>query len=186
MLPHEATDSPKLDNVQAPIETKLSPSEQHNIQIQQRARRLLGKQDYPGVIALFKDETEKGVDEKVLANEYLVAANSSLDQADSSMEQGHYAAAAILMKSVQDSYPRRSELQKKIVASPVQITQKIDICSEKLMEAGLVAYRSGAFTTALEIWQQILEFNPEHQAALNSIQTTQLQLSNLKNLNSKE
>jgi cytochrome c-type biogenesis protein CcmH/NrfG len=54
------------------------------------------------------------------------------------------------------------------------------------MEAGLVAYRSGEFAAAIDIWQQVLEFNPQHQAAKDSIQTTERQLVNLKALDSKE
>ena len=90
------------------------------------------------------------------------------------------------MKTVQDSYPRSLELQQQVTATPAQIADKIDLCTEELMETGLVAYRTGELATAIDVWAQVLELNPQHQAAQNSIKTTQLQLSNLKSLDNKE
>ncbi|MGK2905382.1 MAG: tetratricopeptide repeat protein [Desulfuromonadales bacterium] len=155
-------------------------------QTQQRARQLLDAQDYTGTIYFIQDELSKGLDEQALAKEYLQAVNASLVEAELLMKQGHYQRAALLFKTVRDSDLRSLELQQQITASPTQLTDKINLCTEKLMDAGLVAYRSGDFAKAIDSWEQVLKFNPQHQAAQNSIQTTQLQLAKLKALNSKE
>lgn len=184
-LPHEATDSPKLESVQAPTELP-DTSRQDGVRAQQQARRLLDEQDYAGAIDFIREKNNTGLDEHVLSESYLQAAHGSLQQAEALMQQGHYSRAALLFKAVRDSYPRSLELQQRVTASPEQLTDKIDFCTEKLMGEGLVAYRSGAFATAIDFWQQVLKLDPQHQAAQSSIQTTQLQLANLKTLNSKD
>jgi len=147
---------------------------------------LLDKQDYNGTIDFIRNEIRKGLEEQVLAKEYLQAANAILVEADLLMRQEHYQRAALLFQSIQDSYPLSLELQQQITASPAQLTEKINLCTERLMDAGLVAYRSGDFAKAIDSWEQVLKFNPQHQAAQNSIQTTKLQLAKLKALNGKK
>lgn len=185
MLPHEGKGLPERGNVQAPIESP-DPSGWSNAQAQQRVRQLLGEQDYIGTINLIRDEVSKGADEQILAEEYLQAANGSLSQAETLLKQGHFSRAALLLKTVQESSPLYPALQQRVATSPVQLADKIQLCTEKLMEEGLIAYRSGGFASAIDSWQQILKFNPQHQAARDSIQTTQLQMAKLKTLNSKD
>jgi tetratricopeptide (TPR) repeat protein len=183
-LPHETTALPKA-RIQAPTESTL-PSAQKNDLARRQARQLLEKQDYIGAINLIQAEIRKGLDEQVMGEEYLQAANSSLGQADTFLKQGRYPKAALIFKTVQESYPQSLGLQKQVTASPMQLANKLNLCTEKLMEEGLVAYRSGEFAIAIVVWEQVLEFNPQHQAAQNSIQTTQLQISNLKSLDNKQ
>jgi hypothetical protein len=54
--------------------------------------------------------------------------------------------------------------------------------AENRMDAGLAAYHPGEFSVAFNPWQQVLELNPQHQDAQNSVQNTPLQLSNLNDL----
>lgn len=183
MLPNEVTDSSRK-HVQEPIEAADLP-EQRETRAHQQVSQLLERQDYVGTINLIQRERHKGVAEQKMAKEYLQAANGILRQTDTLMKQGQYSKAALLLRTVQASYPRSLELQKQITASPVQLTNKLDLCTEKIMASGVAAYRSGEFATAIDIWQQVLEYNPQHQAAKNSIETTQLQLSNLKTLDRK-
>ncbi len=102
------------------------------------------------------------------------------------MKKGNYPDAAIPLKTVQASFPQSLKLQQQVTATPGQLADKIELCTEKIMEAGLRAYRSGELAKAIQYWEQILEYNPQYKAARNSIQTTQLQLAKLKILNSKD
>lgn len=151
-----------------------------------RADGSLSNKYHIDTIALIQQEFRKGVAEEVLGKEYLQAANTCLSRADSLIQDGHYSEAGLLLKTVQDSYPLSPQLQEQVAASPVQIKAKIDLCTDKLMEAGMLAYRSGELASASTIWQQVLTFEPQHQAAQNSIQTTQQQLLKLKALSNKE
>jgi len=183
-LPQEVKDLPKR-GTEPELTESLDTSSQRTSQALRQAHQLLSMQDYTGTINLIQEEIHKGANEQSLAKEYLLAANHNLNQANALMEPGDYQKAGLLFKTVQDSYPRSHELQEQLPASPEQLADKINLCMEKLMEAGLTAYRTGEFVTAIDVWQQVLEFNPQHQAAQDSIQTTKLQLSNLKTLDGK-
>ena len=145
--------------------------------------RLLNEQDYAGAMELIQAEIRKGTNESRLSKEYLQASNGGLGQAKTLMQQGHYFRAAFLLKNLRATYPRTPELQQQVATTPTQLTADIALCTQNLMEAGLVAYRAGELSTALDIWQQILAVDPQHQAAKNASQTTQQQLLKLKTLN---
>lgn len=147
---------------------------------------MLSNKYYIDTIDLIQKEIRKGVDEEVLGKEYLQAANACLSRADTLLKDGQFSEAGFLLKTVHDSYPQSGKLQGQIAASPAQIKVKIDFCTDKLMEAGLLAYRSGELAPAINIWQQVLAVNPQHQAAQNSLHTTRQQLSKLKALNSTD
>ena len=185
MLPHEPKVSPEPVNVQKttkqPDTTVLK-----NARAQKQARRLLDEQKYAGAVNLIRDEISKGAEEQALAEEYLEAVNTCLESADGLLKTGDYPDAALLFKTVLDGYPKSPELQQRVALTRTQIADKLNTCAEKLMEAGLVAYRAGEFTRSIDIWQQILAFNPQHQAALDAIETTKQQLSTLKTLEDKE
>lgn len=184
-LSHEVKESQNPPSVQAPIKAPDQVEEQTNLALKQ-ARQLLSEKDYIGTINLIQEEIRKGGSEKALAKEYLQAVNASLSQAETFMSEGHYQNAALLLKTVQNSYPRNPKLKKQVTATPEQLKVKIDFCTDNLMEAGLIAYRSGEFATAINIWQQVLAIDPQHQVAQSSIQTTEQQLSKLKSLNKND
>lgn len=170
---------------------KVSPepgkaSDLKNQQLRQQARQLLDKQEYVATLNFIRDEILKGAKEQALAEEYLEAANTCLEHADNLMEIGDYSGAAMLFKTVQESYPKAPALQHRVTLTQTQISDQLVTCAEKLMETGLVAYRAEEFTKSIDIWQQILVFNPEHQAALDAIETTRQQISRLKALKDKE
>lgn len=147
---------------------------------------MLDKHEYAGAVNFIHEEVRKGAEEQALAEEYLQAANTSLERANELMKRAEYPGSAGLYKTVLDAYPKAPELQQRVLLTSTQIADQLDICAENLMEAGLVAYRAGEFTRGIEIWQQIIAFNPQHQAALDAIETTEEQLSRLKTMNDKE
>ena len=156
-----------------------------NQEARKQARHLLDKHKYAAAVNFISDEIIKGADEQALAEEYLEAANTCLEHADKLMKGEDYLNASKLFKTVRDGYPKVQALQKRVKLTRTQIADQLYVCAEKLMEAGLVAYRAEEFTKSIDIWQQILVFNPTHQAANNAIQTTKQQISKLKMLENK-
>lgn len=185
MLPHGPQAPPEPANIQKtsqqPDQTDLK-----NQRARLQARSLLDKQEYAAAVDFIRDAILKGAGEQALGEEYLEATNSSLAQADSLIKAADYAAAALLFKTVLDGYPQTPDLQQRVTLTRTQIADRLNSCAERLMEAGLVAYRAGEFDRSIDIWQQILVFDPQHQAALDAIETTRQQLSRLKSLKDKE
>lgn len=146
---------------------------------------MLDEQNYAGAVNFIHEEIRKGAEEQSLANEYLQAANTCLERANELMKKADYPGAARLYKTVLDAYPKAPELTQRVLLTSTQIADQLNSCAENLMEAGLVAYRAGEFTKSIDIWQQIISFNPQHQAALDAIETTQEQLTRLKTMDKK-
>lgn len=183
ILPQEAQNlsrqasAPPIEKTQAPAPAPV----QENRRLQQSVRQLLSQQDYVGALSLI----ETGARHGTLLNSvyHIEATNGCLDEARGLYKAGAYDKAAEILLLVQQNYPNEPDLQQDITESPGQVQEKINGCADKLMEKGLVAYRSGELATAIDIWEQVLAINPGHPAAQNSIQTTQLQISKLKSMN---
>lgn len=183
MLPQEAADSVK-QKTQPPIKSRAL-AKQNEQRTRQLAHRLMAKQAYVEAIKLLRDEVRRGIEEKLLAEEYVQAVNGGHVQANTLIQHGDYPGAAFIFKTIQDNFPQSPEVQLQVAVSRSQLANGIETCTKKLMEAGLAAYRSGQFATAIDTWEQVLEIRPDHQVAQNSIQTTRLQLNNLKSMDNK-
>ncbi len=166
--------------------TPFQTDQVRRARVQEQARQLLHQGDYAGTMNLIQQEVAKGMDEKEFSSAYLKAARGSLAEADILMTDGHYAKAASLLQTVQKSYPQGPILQEQMAISPAQLQLKIDVCVEKLMEAGLLAYRSGELATAIKIWQQVFDVDPQHQAAQKAIQISRQQILKIKSLSATD
>lgn len=60
---------------------------------------------------------------------------------------------------------------------------RIRDCSERLMEAGLLRYRSGNLAEAIATWRRIEDFDPSFEDARRCIETATAQQRNLEKLN---
>ena len=66
-----------------------------------------------------------------------------------------------------------------------EIDNNIQDCADKLMNDGLIAYRTGDLADAISIWAKIDRFMPEHPPSHIAMNTARRQLRNLKKLTSK-
>ena len=148
----------------------------------QTVERLLERQDYAEAIRLSYEELRKNPARQV-DSLFVKSMNAGLNQADLYVQAESYDSAAELLKTVKDYYPAKNSLQPQLTKTPSQVSESLDICIQNMMEAGLLAYRSDDFQTAMGLWEKIIIIDPQHAAALNSLQTTRMQLSKLKDLN---
>lgn len=146
---------------------------------------LLTTEDYPAALALIRKELRRGLREPQIADEYLQAINGTLALASDAFTSGGYARAGALLQQARLGYPHEATLVARVELPPRDLDARIDSCAEELMEHGLAAYRSGELGSAIQIWEQILTFDPEHKAARKAIQTTRLQLDNLETLDNR-
>jgi tetratricopeptide (TPR) repeat protein len=145
---------------------------------------LLERQQYADAIRLTAKRLGQNPTEQH-AEEFVRSMNGGLNQADRLMQSGNLEQAAQLLKIVRRHYPSKATLQQQLTKTSAQVDKDINLSTQKMMEEGLLAYRSGDFTAAIDLWKKVIAIDPQHVAAQNSLQTTQLQLSKLKNLNSK-
>ena len=112
--------------------------------------------------------------------------NKLLDKADHHLETENYGSAGSAFKGVLDSYPADVVLQQKVKWNRAQISERIEICSAKLMEKGLLEYRAGNLKSAVRTWRKLVSFNPEYEGAKKSLDTTLMQMKSLRGLKNKE
>ena len=138
--------------------------------------------DFPAALEEIRREAGRGTPESDLAAEILPALNGAIAQAESQLQGNNPAQAGLLYRASLDGFPRDPELAAKVKLTAPELETKIGLCADKLMEKGLSAYRIGNLNDAIEIWKQVLVFQPQHQASQNAIQTAYTQLQNLKSI----
>lgn len=175
--PRQETTNP---SIRQPIESTRSPEKTSPQTIEQ----LLAQQDYAEAIRLAAKEARQpsgqGPEER-----FIKAVNAGLNQADLLMQSENYGPAAQLLKTIRDCYPSKASLQQQLAKTSSQVTEALDLCTQSMMAAGLMAYRAGDLPGAVDIWEKIIAVDPQHAAAHNSLQTARMQLSRLKSLNEK-
>lgn len=150
--------------------------------VKQRLQPLLAESDQQAALKLIRREVNTGLAEQSIAGEYLLALNGIIDRSRVLMKQGEYSLAGQLLQTAQEAYPESSELAKHARLPLEELKDWRTRCADALMEQGLVAYRREDLDGALNIWQQILVFDPEHPAASKAVRTTEMQLANLRRM----
>lgn len=83
-----------------------------------------------------------------------------------------------LFRKLLTLYPR--QLSPPPSVSTRKLKQHLAECSDRLMAKGLAEYRAGQLEQAIASWRDILSFDSKHRAAKKAIDTTTIQLRNLR------
>jgi len=114
---------------------------------------------------------------------YSEAINGLVGVGDSWMKQKEYEKAGLSYRKALDYYPSEAPIVRKVKLSRQEVLKKMGDCSNSLMEAGLLKYRSGRIEEAISIWEKITRFDPVNAEALKALDTATIQLENLRKLN---
>jgi tetratricopeptide (TPR) repeat protein len=164
--------------------TSGSPSEAM-ASVRQEIRRQLAAENYRSALNLLRKEIKGGRPEAALAEEYALAVNGVLVQAEQDRKQGFPEKAGELFRSAHDGYPKTEAVAKMVRLPPPEILARIEDCAKELMERGLVAYRAGDLERAIRTWKTIHAFNPRHQASRKAMETAEVQRANLEKVEAK-
>ena len=152
----------------------------------QKITRLLADDQYLEALAVIRQSSHEGATEREFGGAYRETLIGLVKQADALLDAEDYGSAGLRYRALLENFPGDRESAGNNLPSVGQVTSRIDLCAEKLMEQGLASYRSGQLQDAIATWQKILVFCPQHQAGLNAIQTARTQLSNLQKLNAND
>ena len=125
---------------------------------------------------------QKQVAESSLADLSTTVINRLLVTAEGTKESEQTAEAGRKFMLAKQIYPSDN--------APIDLTledidNNIQDCANKLMNDGLIAYRTGDLVDAINIWAKIDRFMPEHPPSHIARNTAREQLHNLKKLTSK-
>ncbi len=160
------------------------PAESVTVQAEQKVDLLLEQQAYAEAISYAAESINQNQAAR-LAKPLVKAINAGLNQSGLLMQSGHFEQAARLLKTIKTNYPMDATRQQQVSKTSAQVDNDFTLSTQKMMDAGLIAYRAGDFPTAIDIWENILAIDPDHAAAQNSLETTLIQLSKLKDLHNK-
>lgn len=150
--------------------------------LRRKVAALLEKKSYRRAIELMSSRNQPGYPATGMEREYLTAINGLIATGEEALSHGDYAAAGQSFRAVLDYYPVKASLRGRVKRDPLQLKKQLEICANRLLELGLMEYRSGNLQNAIRIWKGILGFDAGHQEALKAIETATVQLRELQNM----
>ncbi len=159
---------PDLQQQEAALNGKVAP--------------LLGKKEYARALELMTTKDHPGSPPEGMQREYLLAVNGLLESGETSLAAKEYAEAGHAFTKVLAVYPVTRSVRGRVKWSAEQVAARVDSCSAKLMEEGLLEYRRGRLADAVRIWKELVAFNPEYRGARKAIETASRQLKALQAL----
>ena len=167
-----------------PQRSPKTHSPEHTPQtLQRQLATLLAGGKHLAALSLIGIEIAHGQAENHFLGQYSAALNGVLNKALHLQHADQSRQAGALYRAAWVNYPRSLVLRDQTLMTLTEIDASIELCANALLEEGLQAYRRGALEEAIDSWEAISVFHPEHVASQRSIATTRTQLANLKRLN---
>ncbi len=152
------------------------------IDVREELRGLLKRREYPEALRLIKEELEKGMPESYFIDEYPAVMNGLIEAAERLFRKEAYKDAGLLFGMALRGFPETRAVAARIRGTPGSLTSRMEACSERLMEQGMLRYREGELEEAIRIWKEILLFSPGDEGARKAIETATVQLETLKSM----
>ena len=169
-------------------EKAVMPSEEISAEQQQTLLRkkvaaLLEKNSYRRALELMNGRANPGAPAAGMDREYLTAMNGMIATGEESLSKADYAVAGQSLRVVLDFYPVQASLRGKINRDQAQVRKQLETSGNRLLEQGLMEYRSGNLQNAISKWKEIITFDTGNKEAIKAIETATVQLRTLKNIN---
>ena len=153
-----------------------------NADIRKEIADHIQNRDYTTAIDLIMVEVKNGKQETTYDGQYVASINGLIESGMEYYAERDYGRAGIAFTKVIDNFPSSRSLTTSIKSSPRQIKSYIKKLTDKLMGEGLKEYRSGNLGNAISTWRKIIDYNPGNSEANKMIDTTTIQMKNLKKI----
>ena len=157
-------------------------AEQQQALLRKKVTALLEKSSYRRAIELMSSRNNPGTPAAGMDREYLMAIKGLIATGEESLARGDYADAGQSFRLVLDFYPVHSSLRGKVNRGPTQVRNQLDTSADRLMEQGLIEYRSGHLQNAINKWKGITVFDAGNKEAIKAIETATIQLRALEKI----
>lgn len=169
-------------------EKAVMPSEEISAEQQQSLLRrkvaaLLEKNSYNRALDLMSSRTNPGAPPAGVDREYIMAMNGIIAAGEESLSRSDYAVSGQSFRVALDFYPVQASLRGRISRDQAQVRKQLETCANRLLEQGLMEYRSGNLQNAIGRWKEIITFDANNKEALKAIETATVQLRTLQNMN---
>ena len=157
---------------------EVSAKERQLQTLHSQIRSRLEQREFLKALRLLQQEVNGGTSEASLAEEYRLALLGEMSYIEDMSIIEQFSECGISSRQLLNLYPH--SLPAISGVSVGQIRQKLNFCSDQLMAKGLAAYRAGDMQQAIDFWTALLVFDPERIEAKKAIETSSIQLRNLK------
>ena len=121
--------------------------DQQQANLRKKVASLLEKKSYRRAIELLSDRKHPGSPAAGMEKEYLQAINGLIAAGEESLSHDDYSAAGQSFRLALDYYPVPASLRGKIRRNQPQLRKQLETCANRLLEQGLMAYRSDNLET---------------------------------------
>lgn len=142
-------------------------------------RRSLAAANYLEALRVLAAAGERGLPAHTFRKDYARALAGAVADGRSLLEKNPGGAGLVFGEALKH-FPEGFSTEESGGITAGQVQEFIDTCSRLLMAEGLEAYRQGRLEQAIESWQEILRFAPDHAEAARFVKTSTLQLKNLQ------
>ncbi len=146
---------------------------------------LVQKGSYAEAIELIGEADKRSASEKPSTALYVKALCGLADRGMTYYKARDYKRARATFKYVIQHMPDDGSVEDNIRYSAEQIRSLMKTSEDKMMQQGLMKYRSGNLGDAITIWKEILKLNPGRTEAKKALETATIQLKNLKKIENK-
>lgn len=129
-------------------------------------------------LRLLRSQTPEGRTAATFATEYEQSLLLGMRQGQELFAKEDFYLAGKHFRSLLELYPHTLSPAGRIPAQ--QIAQRLSDCSDGLMAKGLAEYRAGRLEEAIAFWKATLALDPKRHEAKKAIETSTVQLRNLK------
>lgn len=172
--------------------TVFSPSYWHSATdkapqptLRQQIEKSLAADDLKRAHRLILSDRQSGADNSQWHDLNRETFNRLVSKARLARKQSDPGRAGRFFRLAEEIYPAAGDSGAAHTVSALEIRTEVESCSRELMLSGLSAYRSGELDLAVEIWQEIERFNPEHTPSRLAIRTAKIQKEKLDRLTVK-
>lgn len=137
--------------------------------------------NYTAALMLYAELYDTCRDRRVV-DLYIAAGKQVREMADRALQKKDFPNAGRLYTALLESKVTSAAQLGLLSFDDGYLKRQIRICTQALMETGLVKYRDEQLDDAIAAWEKVLVFDPENRTVLRAIDTANRQRSSLKKM----
>ncbi|MFN2267013.1 MAG: hypothetical protein ABR533_01960 [Desulfonatronovibrio sp.] len=153
---------------------------QTSAQASNLAKKHMEAGEYQKVIDVYNVEVQKHPHDLSLAREYVKSIENIASTAEKALDKKDFASAGRNYDVLLKNYAHFKRLVKELSFDSIYLDEKLSFCKKAMFKQGFQEYRKGNLSVAIELWQDLLVFDPQNTDIKKALRTATLQQKNLQ------
>ena len=144
------------------------------------AEQYVRKGDFEQALESYSAALRANPADGAVRKSYLDAVEVMEEAAGTAFDKGEFASSGRLYHVLLRNYPHFQNFTADLSFDRKYLQAQLTDCSDRLSERALAHYRLGNLSTAIALWENILEFEPGNAGVRKAIKTATTQLKSLQ------